>query len=83
MPTVLHSCGRSRFLVDLFSEETDLDCINPLEMPPMGDCLLAEVKAARGSDLSLMGNATPEHLSRSLKRRFGASPGELRRRVLR
>ena len=47
VPTMLHSCGRSRLLVDMLVEHTDLNCVNPLEIPPMGDCDLAELKQAR------------------------------------
>lgn len=54
--TMLHSCGKSRLLVDMLVEHTDLDCINPLEVPPMGDTDLAEVKAAHGKNIALMGN---------------------------
>jgi uroporphyrinogen decarboxylase len=43
-------------LVDLLCEETDVNSINPLEIAPMGDVDLAEVKAARGRQISLMGN---------------------------
>jgi uroporphyrinogen decarboxylase len=56
IPTMLHSCGKSRALVDLLCDETDVNCINPLEIPPMGDVDLAEVKQARGRQISLMGN---------------------------
>lgn len=56
VPTMLHSCGRSRVLVDMLCEETDVNCINPLEIPPMGDVNLAEVKRARGKQIALMGN---------------------------
>jgi len=56
IPTMLHSCGRSRTLVDMLCDETDVNCINPLEIPPMGDVNLAEVKRARGHQISLMGN---------------------------
>jgi uroporphyrinogen decarboxylase len=56
VPTMLHSCGKSRLLVDMLAEETDVDSINPLEPPPMGDVDLAEVKRARGEGISLMGN---------------------------
>jgi uroporphyrinogen decarboxylase len=56
VPTMLHSCGRSRWLVEVLAEETDLDCMNPLEAPPMGDCDLAEIKARFGQRLSLAGN---------------------------
>jgi len=56
VPTMLHSCGKSRKLVDMLCEETDVNCINPLEIAPMGDVDLAEVKQARGHQVSLMGN---------------------------
>lgn len=76
VPTVLHTCGRSRLLVDMFADETDLDCINPLEVPPMGDVDLAEVKQSRGSQIALMGNlhttdlilrATPDEVYRAAR----------------
>ncbi len=53
---MLHSCGKERALVQMCVEETDLGCINPLEVPPQGDCDLAEIKAAYGSRIALMGN---------------------------
>ena len=56
VPTVLHSCGRSRAFVDMLVEETQLNCITPLEIPPMGDVDLAELKRARGRQIALMGN---------------------------
>ena len=56
IPTMIHSCGKERILVKWCAEETDLNCINPLEIPPMGDCDLAEIKQAYGSRLALMGN---------------------------
>lgn len=56
VPTMLHSCGKSRALVDLLCDETDVNSINPLEIPPMGDIDLAEVKQACGRKISLMGN---------------------------
>jgi uroporphyrinogen decarboxylase len=54
--TLLHSCGKSRLLVDMLAEHTSLGMINPLEVAPMGDVDLAEVKAARGRQIGLMGN---------------------------
>lgn len=54
--TMVHSCGKERYLVETCARETELDCVNPLEIPPMGDCELAEIKAACGQQLSLMGN---------------------------
>lgn len=56
VPTMLHSCGKERALVRWCAEETDLSCINPLEIAPMGDCDLAEIKRAHGRQIALMGN---------------------------
>lgn len=56
IPSMLHACGKQRLLVDAFVEHTDLDCVNPLEMAPMGDCDLREVKQAVGNRIALMGN---------------------------
>lgn len=56
IPTMLHSCGKSRALVQMLVEETDVTSVNPLEEPPMGDIDLAEVKAACGARIGLMGN---------------------------
>jgi uroporphyrinogen decarboxylase len=52
----IHSCGKERYLVEACANETDLDYVNPLEIPPMGDCDLAEIKAKFGHKLALMGN---------------------------
>ena len=65
VPTQVHSCGPERALVEIAAKETDLSSINPLEMPPMGDCDLAEIKRSFGADISLMGNLhTTEHMLR-------------------
>jgi len=56
IPTMLHSCGKSSLLVEMFANETDLSCINPLEQPPMGDADLKEVKEKFGDRLALSGN---------------------------
>jgi len=52
----IHSCGKERYIVELCANETDLDYINPLEIPPMGDCDLAECNQKFGHKLALMGN---------------------------
>ena len=52
----VHCCGKEYALVELCANETDLDYINPLEIPPMGDCELAIVKKNFGHKLALMGN---------------------------
>jgi uroporphyrinogen decarboxylase len=56
VPSQIHCCGPEYALVRIAAEETDLDSINPLEIPPMGDCDLARVKKQFGNGLSLMGN---------------------------
>ncbi len=52
----VHCCGPERELIEMCALETDLSSINPLEVAPMGNCDLAEVKASFGQRLSLMGN---------------------------
>ena len=54
--TQIHCCGPENDLVRISAEETDLTSINPLEIPPMGDCILADIKKKYGNELSLMGN---------------------------
>ena len=56
MPTMLHSCGKEQYVIERCAMASDLDCINPLEIPPMGDCDLAQIKQLYGSKLALMGN---------------------------
>ncbi|NJD02391.1 MAG: hypothetical protein FIA99_07315 [Ruminiclostridium sp.] len=52
----IHSCGKERYLVETCANETDLNYVNPLEIPVMGDCNLAECKEKFGRKLALMGN---------------------------
>ena len=54
--THVHSCGPEKKLVKIFAEETDLSVIDPLEVPPMGDCDLAELKKLYGNKMVLKGN---------------------------
>jgi len=56
IPTMLHSCGKSMVLLEMLYHETDLDSVNPLEAPPMGDVDLKEVKRLYGDRMCLMGN---------------------------
>ena len=56
LPSMLHACGKQREMVAILVNETDLDCVNPLEPPPMGDCELAELKRTHGDRIALMGN---------------------------
>ncbi len=77
LPSFLHSCGRQREMVDMLANETDLDVVNPLEIPPMGDCDLGEIKRTYGHKLALMGNihttdvmlfGTPEDVSAACRK---------------
>ncbi|MFH0965284.1 MAG: uroporphyrinogen decarboxylase family protein [Planctomycetota bacterium] len=52
----VHSCGPEKELVKICAEETDLDVIDPLETPPMGDCNLADLKRRFGNRMVLKGN---------------------------
>jgi uroporphyrinogen decarboxylase len=56
LPTHVHSCGPEKALIKIFAEETDLTVIDPLEIPPMGDCDLAEIKRLYGDKIVLKGN---------------------------
>ena len=56
LPTHVHSCGPERKLVQIMAEETGLTVIDPLEVPPMGDCDLAELKRLYGDRIVLKGN---------------------------
>ena len=56
IPTHVHSCGPEKELVKMAAEETDLTVIDPLEIPPMGDCDLAELKQRYGDRIVLKGN---------------------------
>jgi uroporphyrinogen decarboxylase len=52
----IHSCGPEKELVRICAEETNLDVIDPLEVPPMGDSILPELKEQFGDRLVLKGN---------------------------
>ena len=56
VPTMLHSCGKSRVLAELLNDDTDIGMLNPLEPAPMGDVDLAELKKTHGRRFGLMGN---------------------------
>ena len=56
IPTHVHSCGPEKLLVKIAAEETHLTVIDPLEVPPMGDCDLAELKRLYGDKIVLKGN---------------------------
>jgi uroporphyrinogen decarboxylase len=56
IPTHVHSCGPEKLLVKMAVEETKLSIIDPLEIPPMGDSNLAELKKLYGDKIILKGN---------------------------
>ncbi len=56
IPSHIHSCGSEKELVKIMAEETDLVVIDPLEIPPMGDCNLRELKKLYGDKLVLKDN---------------------------
>ena len=56
IPSHIHSCGPEKELIKICAEETDLTLIDPLEIPPMGDCDLKEIKKRYGQKLVLKGN---------------------------
>jgi uroporphyrinogen decarboxylase len=56
LPTHVHSCGPEKELVRIMTEETALTVIDPLEIPPMGDCVLADLKRLYGAKIVLKGN---------------------------
>ena len=82
IPSHVHSCGPEKLLVQIMAEETDLTVIDPLEVPPMGDCDLAELKKAYGDRLVLKGNlhttkvmldGTPQDVIEASKRAIDAA----------
>ncbi len=56
IPSHVHSCGPEKELVKSLVEETDLTIVDPLEIPPMGDCDLKELKKLYGEKIVLKGN---------------------------
>jgi uroporphyrinogen-III decarboxylase len=52
----MHNCGLQSYIVETCYNETDLDCINPLQPSPMGDCDLNEIKKKYGDKLCIKGN---------------------------
>jgi len=56
IPSHVHSCGPEAELVKIMAEETDLTVIDPLEIPPMGNCNLRELKQLYGDKIVLKGN---------------------------
>lgn len=56
IPSHLHCCGPEAEMVKICAEETNLTVIDPLELPPMGNCVLREIKKLYGQKLVLKGN---------------------------
>ena len=56
VPTHVHSCGPETELVRMAALETELTVVDPLEIPPMGDCDLAGLKRLYGQQIVLKGN---------------------------
>jgi len=54
--THMHCCGPEKYLVETAANETDLNGIEPLEIPPAGDCNLKELKDSFGDKIALKGN---------------------------
>jgi uroporphyrinogen decarboxylase len=73
----LHVCGRSRKVVEMICEETNVDVMEPLEEPPGGDVDIAEIKKRYGHKICMKGNintfefmlrATPGQVEEKAKR---------------
>lgn len=56
IPSHVHSCGPEKEVIELCANETDLSFIDPLEIPPMGNCVLSEIKRDFGNKIVLKGN---------------------------
>jgi uroporphyrinogen decarboxylase len=56
IPTHVHSCGPEAELVKIIAEETKVTIIDPLEIPPMGNCNLVQIKKLYGDKIILKGN---------------------------
>lgn len=84
IPTHVHSCGPQAAMVQMAAEETCLTIIDPLEVPPMGDCNLAELKKKFGHRIVLKGNlhttevmlrGTPEDVRRASRQAIADAAG--------
>lgn len=73
----LHVCGKSRQVVEMVAEESEVDIIEPLEEPPGGDIDIAEIKRRYGQRICLKGNlntfefmltATPDQVEEKARR---------------
>ncbi len=52
----LHTCGRSKLVVEMNMEKAHFNIIEPLEKPPSGDVDIAEIKRRFGKRVALKGN---------------------------
>jgi uroporphyrinogen decarboxylase len=77
-----HVCGRSKAVVQLNYELTDLDVMEPLEGPPAGDVNLAHAKHDWGDRLAFKGNlntfdlmlnGTPQEVEQAAKEAIDAA----------
>ncbi len=86
IPSHVHSCGPEKELIRICHDETALTVIDPLEIPPMGDCDLKQIKHLYGDTLVLKGNlhttnvmlrGTPEDVARASRQAIddGAAGG--------
>ena len=79
-----HTCGRSRMIVEINYDETEVMVMEPLERPPGGDVDLREVKEKFGKKFCLKGNVNtfetmlngkPEDVEREAKACLEAAAG--------
>ena len=79
MPTHVHSCGPESQLVKIMATETSLTLIDPLDIPPMGDCNLRELKQLYGERIILKGNL---HTTRVMLHRNSADVAAASRQAI-
>jgi uroporphyrinogen decarboxylase len=81
----LHVCGKSWKLVEIVTEHTDVDVMEPMEEPPGGDVDLAEARRRVGKKMCIKGNintfdfmlnATPEQVKEKCKRAIDAAAAD-------
>ncbi len=77
VPSHLHVCGRSKGIVEMVYQETDLNVMEPLERPPGGDVDLKEAKRRFKDKLVLKGNVN------TFQTMFRGTPKEVEEEALR
>jgi uroporphyrinogen decarboxylase len=85
VPTLALCGGPERAFLRIAAAESELTAVGPLEMPPSGDCDLAQVKAEFGSRFALLGNlpttdvmlhGTPQGVAQAARQAIeAAAPG--------